>query len=103
MVWGVADALSGAKYSSDWILVWNSFIRLTFFLITVFSVEEAKELDREKNFSRIRSRRGRQRMQFLQIRSMDLLTNPAGSVTNFTRRVFRNALDRPGQLRLDLA
>ena len=35
-------------------------------------------------------------MQFLQIRSMDLLTNPAGSVTNFTRRVFRNALDRPG-------
>ena len=35
-------------------------------------------------------------MQFLQIRSADLLTNPAGSVTNLTRWVFRNALDRPG-------
>src|SRR5438046_5586452 len=57
VMWGAADALAGAKYSSHWILVWNSFIRLTFFLITVFSVEEAKELDREKNFSRIRSRR----------------------------------------------
>src|SRR5437867_11708460 len=50
VTWGVADVLAGAKYSSHWILVWNTFIRLTFFLITVFSVEEAKELDREKNF-----------------------------------------------------
>ena len=67
MVWGVADALSGAKYSSDWILVWNSFIRLTFFLITVFSVEEAKELDREKNISRSDCTTGAMNSRFFRV------------------------------------
>ena len=67
VTWGVADVLAGAKYSSYWILVWNSFIRLTFFLITVFSVEEAKELDREKNFSRIDYTTGAMNSRFFRL------------------------------------
>src|SRR5215510_6515956 len=74
VMWGVADALAGAKYSSHWILIWNTFIRLTFFLITVFSVKEAKELDREKNFSRIDYTTGAMNSRFFRIlaeREMD--------------------------------
>src|SRR5262249_39514906 len=67
VMWGVADALAGAKYSSHWILIWNTFIRLTFFLITVFSVKEAKELDREKNFSRIDYTTGAMNSRFFRI------------------------------------
>src|SRR5215470_4072751 len=74
VMWGAADSLAGAKYSSHWILVWNTFIRLTFFLITVFSVKEAKELDREKAFSRVDYTTGAMNSRFFRIlaeREMD--------------------------------
>lgn len=43
-VWLCADALSGHGYSHVAIPVWNSIMRLGFFLVAVFSLSEIKRL-----------------------------------------------------------
>ena len=53
-VWLVADALSGHYYSNVVIPVWNSIMRLGFYLLAVFSLSEIKRLlEREQTSSRI--------------------------------------------------
>jgi diguanylate cyclase (GGDEF)-like protein len=51
-VWITVDVLSGVSYSHPVIYFWNTSIRLGFFLITVFSLELGKKLEREKALSR---------------------------------------------------
>ena len=53
IVWLIADILSGAVYSHQIIYLWNSAIRLGFFVLTVFSLELMKTLEREKTFARM--------------------------------------------------
>src|SRR5438552_5852304 len=51
-VWLMTDRLSGVVYSNQFIPVWNTLIRLTFFLITVLSLIQKKALDLERSFAR---------------------------------------------------
>ncbi len=53
IVWLIADILSGAVYSHQFIYLWNSAIRLGFFALTVFSLDLIKTLEREKTFARM--------------------------------------------------
>ena len=53
IAWLIADVFSGAVYSHSVIYLWNSAIRLGFFVLTVFSLELIKTLKREKNIARI--------------------------------------------------
>ena len=50
--WMMADRLAGARYSSPFIPYWNTLIRYTFFLITVFALRQKKLLEQEKSFAR---------------------------------------------------
>lgn len=47
-VWLAADIFSGAIYSNPGVYVWNTLIRLSFFLLTVFSIKTGKALEREQ-------------------------------------------------------
>ncbi|MCX6556350.1 MAG: diguanylate cyclase [Candidatus Aminicenantes bacterium] len=52
-VWLVADVLAGSLYSSPFIYTWNTFIRFSFFVITVFLLANLrKALDSEKELAR---------------------------------------------------
>ena len=50
-VWLSVDILSGAVYSYPAIYLWNTIVRLSFFLITVFFLRTGKALEHEKAFS----------------------------------------------------
>jgi len=50
--WGVADRMGGARYSNEVTPYWNAVIRLTFFMITVFSLKYKKALELERKFAR---------------------------------------------------
>jgi len=53
VVWYLADITSGHTYSHSIIPVWNSIMRLGFFLIVTFSLAEFRNrLDREKSMAR---------------------------------------------------
>ena len=48
-VWAAADILSGYEYSSTYISIWNSLVRLFYFILSVFLVLEIrKRLDLEE-------------------------------------------------------
>jgi diguanylate cyclase (GGDEF)-like protein len=50
--WALADRLGGAHYSNEFIPYWNTTIRLTFFLVTVFSLKYKKALELERSYAR---------------------------------------------------
>jgi diguanylate cyclase (GGDEF)-like protein len=52
MIWLTADIFGGAKYSSPFIYVWNSVVRLIFFLLVTLLSKLGKDLERERVFSR---------------------------------------------------
>ena len=84
LAWYIAEILSGPTYSSSWIPIWNSFIRLTFFFITVFSVKEAKELDRERSFSRVDYTTGAMNSRFFRVLAQREIDRSARSRQPFT-------------------
>ena len=47
-IWLAAEVMAGATYSSPVIFLWNSIIRLGFFVITVFSLRMGKALEQER-------------------------------------------------------
>jgi diguanylate cyclase (GGDEF)-like protein len=52
-VWLAADVAAGSSYSRLFIYVWNTFIRLSFFVITVLLLSTTKKtLEREKELAR---------------------------------------------------
>lgn len=51
-VWLIADIFDGATYSSPFIYVWNTLIRLGFFLLAVLLLRLGKALEREKTLAR---------------------------------------------------
>lgn len=53
VVWLIVDIMSGSVYSHQIIYLWNSVVRLSFFALTVFSLQLIKILEREKNFARV--------------------------------------------------
>jgi diguanylate cyclase (GGDEF)-like protein len=59
MVWLVADAATGHPYSNPLIPIWNSLIRLSFFVIITMLLSTAREaMDREKELARTDSLTG---------------------------------------------
>jgi diguanylate cyclase (GGDEF)-like protein len=53
IVWLTADVAAGSSYSQFFIYTWNTFIRLSFFIITVLLLSTLrKALDREKESAR---------------------------------------------------
>ena len=53
IIWLTADISSGAVHSYPFIYLWNSAIRLGFFVLTVASLKLIKTLEQEKNIARI--------------------------------------------------
>ncbi len=52
ILWLLAEAFAGARYSHPIILYWNAAVRLGTFLIIPFSVKLGKDLEREANNAR---------------------------------------------------
>ena len=49
LAWWLADRSAGQKYSSDFVLYWNSAIHIGCFLINAFSIAKTREtLDRQR-------------------------------------------------------
>ena len=49
LIWWVADRSAGQKYSSDFVLYWNSAIHVGCFLINAFSIAKTREtIDRQR-------------------------------------------------------
>lgn len=49
LTWWVADRSAGQKYSSDFVLYWNSAIHVGCFLINAFSIAKTREtIDRQR-------------------------------------------------------
>ncbi len=54
VVWVLADFVSGHRYAQALVLVWNTVIRLGFFVVVAWLLTALKaELDREKQLSRV--------------------------------------------------
>lgn len=53
MAWFAADLLSGSTYSQPLISYWNAAIRFGFFLVVALLIPALKELEREKELSRM--------------------------------------------------
>jgi diguanylate cyclase (GGDEF)-like protein len=51
-IWLTADVLAGQVYSHKVVFLWNTAIRLGFFLLTVLSLRLGKTLERERGFAR---------------------------------------------------
>ena len=51
-IWLLADIFAGSYYSSPLIYVWNSIVRLIFFLLVVLLARIGKDLERERLHSR---------------------------------------------------
>lgn len=51
-IWMLVEYASGANYSSVFVYIWNTIVRLVFFLLTVLLVKYGKALERERLFSR---------------------------------------------------
>jgi diguanylate cyclase (GGDEF)-like protein len=51
-VWMAVDIVSGTLYSSDLIHVWNASIRLSFFLVVVYLLNDRKALEEDRIYSR---------------------------------------------------
>jgi diguanylate cyclase (GGDEF)-like protein len=59
LVWLFADVLAGNSYSSQFIFIWNTFIRLGFFIITVYLLTALRRaLEHERELGRVDSMTG---------------------------------------------
>ena len=52
LIWLIADIYDRQLYSQPYILFWNTFVRLAFFLIVALLIPALKELEREKHTAR---------------------------------------------------
>jgi len=64
LIWWVADRSAGQKYSSDFVLYWNSAIHVGCFLINAFSIAKTREtIDRQRELeaelARLRAAEGK--------------------------------------------
>ena len=66
-MWLAADIFSGAVYSYPAIYLWNTLVRLSFFLITVVFLRTGKALEREKAVSQTDYVTGAVNARFFQV------------------------------------